>query len=91
MDAIDLTTTTWPGREDSSVVVLLLHGSGQDETSLLGFTRDACPDRTLVAERGRIPWEHGLAFFRCHPDRSLDEDERRGDTDDVPRLADVEG
>lgn len=72
--ALDLVTSTWPGRSDGPAVVLL-HGSGQDETSLLEFARSACPDRELVAVRGRIPWEDGFAFFRRHPDRSLDEDD----------------
>ena len=53
--------------------VVLLHGSGQDEDALLAFARAACPGRTLIAVRGRIPWEGGYAFFRRSPDRTLDE------------------
>lgn len=67
----NLLSRTHPGRTDRPPVVLL-HGSGQDENSLLAFARISCPGRTLVAVRGRIPWEGGYAFFRRMPDRSLD-------------------
>ena len=53
--------------------VVLLHGSGQDENTLLGFAQAACTGHTLVAVRGRIPWEGGFAFFCRRPDRTLDE------------------
>lgn len=64
---------TWihPGNTDLPPVVLL-HGSGQNENSILGFARSTCPDHTLIATRGRVRWEGGYAFFRRLPDRTLD-------------------
>ena len=53
--------------------VVLLHGSGQDEHTLLAFAQVACAGHTLTAVRGRIPWEGGFAFFRRRVDRSLDQ------------------
>jgi phospholipase/carboxylesterase len=70
--ATDLFSRTWHDSADSPHVVLL-HGSGQDENTLLAFTRTACPGSTITALRGRIPWEEGYAFFRRGPDRTLDE------------------
>ncbi|MGK7871292.1 alpha/beta hydrolase [Falsiroseomonas sp. E2-1-a20] len=63
---------TWPGRAGLPALVLL-HGSGGNETSLLGFARAAATGHPLVAVRGRLPWEGGYAHFRRNPDRTLDE------------------
>lgn len=52
--------------------LILLHGSGGSETSLLDLGRRIAPDRHLLAVRGRVPWEGGFAFFRRNPDRTLD-------------------
>lgn len=52
--------------------VVLLHGSGQDETFLAALGRAVAPDRPLLCVRGRVPWEGGFAFFRRNPDRTLD-------------------
>lgn len=70
--AKELFSRRWHGTAGSPHVVLL-HGSGQDENTLLAFARTACPGCTLTAIRGRIPWENGYAFFRRKPDRTLDE------------------
>ena len=67
----DLLAWTHPGQTELPPVVLL-HGSGQDETSLLAFAAASCPGHTLLSVRGRIPWEGGYAFFRRQPDRTLD-------------------
>lgn len=71
MEADDLLYWLRPGQPVLPPVVLL-HGSGQDETALLGFAEQACPGHPLVAVRGRVAWEGGFAFFRRNPDRSLD-------------------
>lgn len=71
-ESTGLSSWTWQGRQDLAPVVLL-HGSGQNEHTLLRFARGACAGHTLVAVRGRIPWEDGFAFFRRHPDRTLDQ------------------
>lgn len=52
--------------------MVLLHGSGQDENTLVAFAQAGCPGHPLLAVRGRIPWEGGYAFFRRLPDRTLD-------------------
>ena len=68
----DLFARTRRARVDLPPVVLL-HGSGQDEHTLLPFAQAAFPGHTLTAVRGRIPWQSGFAFFRRRPDRTLDE------------------
>jgi phospholipase/carboxylesterase len=60
-------------RGPSSLV--LLHGSGGSETSLVDFAHSIAPERAAFAVRGRVPWESGFAFFRRNPDRSLNRDD----------------
>jgi phospholipase/carboxylesterase len=60
-------------RGPSSLV--LLHGSGGSETSLINFAHGIAPERAAFAVRGRVPWEGGYAFFRRNPDRSLDQED----------------
>jgi phospholipase/carboxylesterase len=52
--------------------LVLLHGSGGDETSLLAFARAVAPGRVAFGVRGPVAWEGGFAFFRRNADRSLD-------------------
>lgn len=52
--------------------LVLLHGSGQNTDSLMGFGMAVAPGATRIALRGRIAHEQGFAFFRRFPDRSLD-------------------
>lgn len=52
--------------------LLLLHGSGLDERAMMGFARAVAPDGIWIAPRGQVPVGDGHAFFRRHPDRSLD-------------------
>ncbi|ENN89133.1 hypothetical protein RHSP_61734 [Rhizobium freirei PRF 81] len=56
----------------SSPPLLLLHGSGRDETSLIPLADAIAPQRSHMALRGAVEWEEGFAFFRRNPDRSLD-------------------
>jgi phospholipase/carboxylesterase len=72
LESTDLRSWTWPTPENLTPVVLL-HGSGQDENTLLSFAGTACPGHTVISVRGRIAWEEGYAFFRRNPDRTLDE------------------
>lgn len=83
----DLVVTTVPGSRDSAAVVLL-HGTGGDETQLLDVASRACPGRELVGVRGRVPAEDGFAFFLRNPDRSLDEDDLARGAHAVLRLLD---
>lgn len=68
----DLLSWTWQAGTDLPAVVLL-HGSGQDENTLLACAQAACEGHTITAVRGRISWEGGYAFFLRRPDRTLDE------------------
>jgi phospholipase/carboxylesterase len=52
--------------------VVLLHGSGGSEDSLIAFGDRVADGRACIAVRGRVPWEGGYAFFRREPDRTLD-------------------
>ena len=52
--------------------LILLHGSGGDETSLVSLADAIAPQRPYMALRGGVEWEGGFAFFRRNPDRSLD-------------------
>jgi len=69
----------WPefhfitGRADyPSPPLILLHGSGGDEASLISLADEIAPQRPYIALRGAAEWEGGFAFFRRNPDRSLD-------------------
>lgn len=52
--------------------LLLLHGSGMDEQPMTGFAAAVAPEATWIAPRGQVPVGGGWAFFRRHPDRTLD-------------------
>lgn len=58
-----------PGDADGSVLVAL-HGSGVDETTLLPFAAGVAPRATLLAPRGRVPQDGGWRWFeRITPTR----------------------
>jgi len=57
-----------PDAGDETLV--LLHGSGVDETTLVPLAKEIAPRATLVAVRGRIPQDDGLRWFtRITPTR----------------------
>jgi phospholipase/carboxylesterase len=54
----------------SDEALVLLHGSGVDETTLVPLAREIAPHAELVAVRGRIPQEGGMRWFaRITPTR----------------------
>ncbi|MFK0163041.1 alpha/beta hydrolase [Rhizobium sp. NPDC090279] len=63
--------------------LLLLHGSSQDETSLISLANAVAPQRPYMALRGPVIWESGFAFFCRHPDRSLDHADLDRRTNDI--------
>lgn len=69
--------------ERPSAPLLLLHGSGMDETALIPLADSAAPQRPYMALRGVVAWEGGFAFFRRNPDRSLDQADLAGRTDEL--------
>lgn len=53
-----------------SNAMVLLHGSGVDETTLLPLGAGIAPDAALIAVRGRVPQENGWRWFeRITPTR----------------------
>jgi phospholipase/carboxylesterase len=63
------------GEQQALAPLVLLHGSGGCETSLMAFARCVAPERVAFAVRGSVPWEGGFAFFRRNPDRTIDVDD----------------
>jgi phospholipase/carboxylesterase len=56
--------------DSSGECLFLLHGSGVDETTLVGLARQIAPRAVLVAARGRIAQEDGFRWFtRITPTR----------------------
>jgi phospholipase/carboxylesterase len=69
--------------ERPSAPLLLLHGSGMDEAALVPLADSVAPERPYMALRGAVGWEDGYAFFRRNPDRSLDQADLAGRTDEL--------
>jgi phospholipase/carboxylesterase len=61
----------------SGEVVILLHGSGVDETTLAPLGRSIAPRAALIAVRGRVPQDDGWRWFeRITPTRFEQDDIR---------------
>lgn len=65
-----------PADPDGSVLVLL-HGSGGDETDLMPFARRVAPRATLLGLRGRSTEEGTSRWFRRRSERAFDQDDIR--------------
>ncbi len=62
-----------PGNAEGAPVLLLLHGTGGDENSLLDFGRSLCPGAPLLSPRGPV-LENGMPrFFRRLAEGVFDE------------------
>jgi phospholipase/carboxylesterase len=62
-----------PGQSPDAPTLLLLHGTGGDESDLLGVGRSLAPQANLVSPRGPI-LEHGMPrFFRRFAEGVFDE------------------
>jgi phospholipase/carboxylesterase len=60
----------WRPERASGETLILLHGSGVDETTMQALGADIAPDATRIVVRGRIPQEEGWRWFeRITPTR----------------------
>jgi len=65
-----------PAEPDGSVIVLL-HGSGGNESDLMPLARRIAPRATLLGLRGRSTEEGTARWFRRNAERSFDQDDIR--------------
>ena len=73
MHEIDFIHRYLPGTEGSQRVLLLLHGTGGDESDLIPLGRELDANAALLSPRGKIS-EHGSArFFRRFAEGVFDE------------------
>jgi phospholipase/carboxylesterase len=66
-----------PGADPASPPVLLLHGTGGDETDLLPLGREVAPGAALLSPRGNVLEGDMPRFFRRHREGLFDEDDVR--------------
>lgn len=67
-----------PGTNPEAPPLLLLHGTGGDEKSLLGLARQLSPGSALLSPRGDVSENGALRFFRRYAEGIFDlEDVRR--------------
>lgn len=64
----------------SGEVVILLHGSGVDEATMLPLGRSIAPQATLLAVRGRIRQEDGWRWFERITPTSFGQESIRAET-----------
>jgi phospholipase/carboxylesterase len=74
-----------PGTNTSGPPLVLLHGSGGDEHSLVPLAAELAPGSPALTIRGTVEIDGGFAFFHRRPDNTVDE----ADVDQrLPALAD---
>jgi phospholipase/carboxylesterase len=66
-----------PGAEPGHPPVLLLHGTGGDETDLLPLGREIAPGTALLSPRGNVLENNMPRFFRRFREGLFDEDDVR--------------
>ncbi len=64
-----------PGANDSSPVLLLLHGTGGDESDLLPLGRELDADAALLSPRGKVLENGAPRFFRRFAEGLFDEED----------------
>jgi predicted esterase len=65
------------------ITLLLLHGTGGDETSLLPIAADAAPGTALLSPQGKTFIEDMRRFFPMGPNGQIDRDELQYQTAEV--------
>lgn len=70
----------------SSTIVVLLHGSGADETSLMPFARTIWPRATLIGVRGRVMQGNERRWYHKLSPTSFDQKEALRETDALARF-----
>jgi phospholipase/carboxylesterase len=66
-----------PGADASRPPVLLLHGTGGDESDLIPLGREIAPGAALLSPRGNVLEGHMPRFFRRFREGLFDEDDVR--------------
>ena len=66
-----------PGRDPARAPLLLLHGTGGDETDLLPLGREIAPGAALLSPRGNVLEGDMPRFFRRYREGLFDEDDVR--------------
>jgi phospholipase/carboxylesterase len=69
-----------PKRADGEILVLL-HGSGPDETSMVPLGREIAPDAVLISVRGRIVQDGDIRWFRKITPTRFDQESIRVEVD----------
>jgi len=57
-----------PGSADALPPLLLLHGTGGDESDLIPLAQRIAPDATILSPRGKVDEQGMTRFFRRSPD-----------------------
>jgi len=68
---------------DSPLTLLLLHGTGGDETDLLGVGRQLAPTAALLSPRGKVSENGALRYFRRLAGGVFDLEDLRGRTHEL--------
>lgn len=63
--------------------LLLLHGTGGNEHSLLELAKAVAPDRSIISPRGLVNENGNLRFFKRFAEGHLDEDDIRFRSDEL--------
>lgn len=72
-----------PGSAPGRPPLLLLHGTGGDETDLIGLGQAVTPGSALLSPRGNVLEGHARRFFRRLAEGVLDQDDVRRRADDL--------
>ena len=65
------------GDPSSNIVLLLLHGTGGDESKLLQLGEDINADAHFLSPRGNVSENGNRRFFKRHGGGKLEEEEKK--------------